>query len=133
MLKNPRQLPVDDELRGIAREIVDQHWTIQDWAAHESGDWFQTPNYCGGFEAEDESSALDDAEAFLREELKDAALKTKNLKARANDAGHSWATIRRALKSIGAKSIKGQGEDTGWEWRLPKLPKPESNLPNSQA
>jgi hypothetical protein len=56
MLENPRQIPVDDELRGIAKEIVDQCWTIQDWAAHESGDWFQTPNYCGGFEADDENT-----------------------------------------------------------------------------
>lgn len=56
LLENPRQIPVDDELRGIAQEIVDQRWTIQDWAAHESGDWFQTQNYCGGFEADDENT-----------------------------------------------------------------------------
>lgn len=55
MLQNPRQVEVDDELRGIAKEIIEQNRTIQEWAAHESGDWFQTPNYCGGYEAENEN------------------------------------------------------------------------------
>lgn len=56
MIKNPRPLDVDEELVEIAKEIVDQDWSIQDWAAHESGDWFQTENYCGGFEADDENT-----------------------------------------------------------------------------
>lgn len=55
-MNKKRQLLVDDELKAIAQEIIEQKWTIQEWAAHESGDWFQTENYCGGFEAEDDDN-----------------------------------------------------------------------------
>lgn len=75
--------------------------------------------------ADDEGSALDDAEKFLREELKQGPVKSKDLKALASNAGHAWATIRRALKSIGAETQKGEEKDAGWEWYLPKSLKPE--------
>ncbi len=63
MLTNQRKHLIDDELRSIAQEIVDQKWSIEEWAARESGDWFQTANYCGGFEAE---GAHDGAFAFAK-------------------------------------------------------------------
>lgn len=44
-------LAIDDELRGIFREIVAQNWSDADWATHEADDWFQTAKYCGGFDA----------------------------------------------------------------------------------
>jgi hypothetical protein len=45
--------PVDDELRGICEEIRREGKTEAQWAEVEASDWFQTPHYCGGFDATD--------------------------------------------------------------------------------
>ena len=42
---------VDEELRGICREIQKTGFTLDQWADHESDDWFQTNRYSGGFDA----------------------------------------------------------------------------------
>ena len=44
-------VPVDDELRSICREILEQGWALSDWSDHESDDWFQSHRYHGGFDA----------------------------------------------------------------------------------
>jgi putative DNA primase/helicase len=72
----------------------------------------------------DDGGALDDAKAFLAAEFKDGSVKTKDLQAHARDAGHSWRTIRRALKEIGAMCEKGKTEGAGWEWSIPKSANP---------
>lgn len=45
-----RQFDVPDELVKICQEIQQQGWTEEEWAEHESEDWFQTSNFCGGFD-----------------------------------------------------------------------------------
>jgi len=44
---------IDDELRGICREIQQDNRTAKAWAEIEACDWFQTEHYCGGFDATD--------------------------------------------------------------------------------
>ncbi len=48
------KLTIDSQLKTICSEIQKQNWTINQWSDHESCDWFQTPNYCGGFDATEE-------------------------------------------------------------------------------
>ena len=64
-------------------------------------------------------SERDDAIDWLKEELKDGIeVSSKELQKRARDAGHSWATVRRAQSELGIKPKK-KGIDSAWVWRLP--------------
>ena len=47
-------LLIDDELRAICCEIIEQRWSATEWAARESDDWFKSANYSGGFDATEE-------------------------------------------------------------------------------
>lgn len=58
-----------------------------------------------------------DAEQFLRDLLADGPQPTRQIKADADGAGYSWATIRRAQKALGVAAVKG-GMKEGWTWRL---------------
>ena len=42
---------IDNELKGICREIQRDNRTVNQWAEIEACDWFQTEHYCGGFDA----------------------------------------------------------------------------------
>ncbi|MBA3597832.1 MAG: AAA family ATPase [Methylibium sp.] len=66
----------------------------------------------------DGQSAKDSAENFLRE-LLSAPTPTKTVQAEARQAGHSWATVRRAADALVVIRRKaGMGE--GWYWSLPE-------------
>ena len=41
------------EFENILKEILKENWDLKTWSAHESGDWFQTKHFCGGFEADE--------------------------------------------------------------------------------
>ncbi|MBH1979400.1 MAG: AAA family ATPase [Comamonadaceae bacterium] len=69
-------------------------------------------------EGEDGAGAKDAAQDFLRE-LLICPVPTKAVKAEAKDAGHSWATVRRAADALNVKSKKG-GMEGGWYWSLPE-------------
>ena len=45
-------IEVNSELRQILQEILDSRFSEQDWANHESDDWFQTDHFIGGFDAD---------------------------------------------------------------------------------
>lgn len=66
----------------------------------------------------EDGSRKADAEQFLSDLLSDGPLPTKQIKTDADGAGYSWATIRRAQKSLGVEAIKG-GMKEGWKWMLP--------------
>lgn len=68
-----------------------------------------------------EGGTLGDAERFLSDLLSDGSLPTKVIKADADGAGYSWATIRRAQKSLGidARREGGIGKSGSWVWVLP--------------
>jgi putative DNA primase/helicase len=64
-----------------------------------------------------------DARRFLSDLLADGAMPVKSVKADADGAGYSWATIRRAQKTLGIEAIKegghfGNGKQQ-WMWKLP--------------
>ena len=69
-----------------------------------------------------EGGSLGDAERFLSDLLSDGPLPTKTIKADADGAGYSWATIRRAQKSLGvdARREGGLGKAGLWVWVLPQ-------------
>jgi hypothetical protein len=68
---------------------------------------------------EEERGALEDAIEFLRGELSDGAHhQVKELVRLAKASGISDRTLRRARRSIGAKTEKA-GFGRGWEWFLP--------------
>jgi putative DNA primase/helicase len=69
-------------------------------------------------EAEEGASAKESAEEFLRQ-LLICPTPTATVKAEAKDAGHSWATVRRAADALSVHRKKG-GMDTGWYWSLPE-------------
>ena len=44
---------VTKEFKKILEEIIDQNWSLEEWAAHEADDWFQSKHFNGGFEADE--------------------------------------------------------------------------------
>jgi putative DNA primase/helicase len=70
-----------------------------------------------------EGGTLADAKRFLADLLADGPLPTKTIKADADGAGYSWATIRRAQKALGIEPSKEGGHFGAtrqqWLWRLP--------------
>lgn len=73
-----------------------------------------------------DGGTLGDAERFLSDLLADGPLPTKAIKADADGAGYSWATIRRAQKALGIEPVKEGGRfgatKQQWLWRLPAEP-----------
>lgn len=83
-------------------------------------------------EQDDAHGARDSAETFLRDFLEGGPAPSKEVKSNATEAGHAFATVRRAADALGVLRKKG-GMDSGWYWSLPegaqKFPKvlsPES-------
>ncbi|MBI5138170.1 MAG: hypothetical protein HZA24_12685 [Nitrospirae bacterium] len=66
----------------------------------------------------EERDALEDAKGFLLALLADGPLSSRQVKADAEGAGHSWATVRRAQKELRVEVTK-TGLKGGWEWHLP--------------
>ena len=76
-------------------------------------------------EEPEERSALEEAEEFLHDLLANGQVSAKKIKKAADDAGHSWATIRRAKSRLGINTKKSGSE---WFWELPSksLPKEDA-------
>lgn len=70
-----------------------------------------------------EGGSMADAKRFLADLLSDGPMPSKAVKADAEGAGYSWATIRRAQKSLGVEAMKDGGRFGNarqqWMWRLP--------------
>jgi len=69
-------------------------------------------------DAGEDQPAKGSAEDFLRE-LLTAPTPAKTVQAEAKDAGHAWATVRRAADALGVARRKG-GMGDGWYWSLPE-------------
>lgn len=61
--------------------------------------------------------SVKNASKWLREKLADGAQSVSQLKTDAEEEDFSWATIKRAKKSLAIKSSKS-GLDSGWLWEL---------------
>ncbi|MDD3182399.1 MAG: AAA family ATPase [Alphaproteobacteria bacterium] len=68
--------------------------------------------------SEGEGGSLQAAKEFLETELADGPVSAKQIKIAAEQAGHSFATVRRAKDALGIKPEKGGMKD-GWRWALP--------------
>jgi putative DNA primase/helicase len=70
-------------------------------------------------------SERDAAAEWLGEVLADGPMRAKEVKKAAGDAGHSWATIRRAKGTGGVQVRKeGFGNEGRWIWALRGSPEP---------
>jgi putative DNA primase/helicase len=67
--------------------------------------------------------SVHDAKTFLADLLADGPVPVKAIRADAEGAGFSWATIRRAQGEIGVEAVKQGGSFGGaaqkWVWRMP--------------
>jgi putative DNA primase/helicase len=67
-------------------------------------------------------SAIEEAMELLRDLLSEGSVPAKEVKAEANSAGLTWATVRRAKDRLGITSKReGFGDDGVWVWELPKV------------
>ncbi len=69
--------------------------------------------------ASDQRSELSEAVQWLASEVSGGPVDTKVLKARANESGHSWRTVRRAQEQLKVKARK-TGANGGWQWWHPE-------------
>lgn len=76
------------------------------------------PNEGNAADDEEECSARDSAEDFLKELLKDGPAPTKHVETEAKEAGISWATVRRASNALMVKKQKSEGK---YYWSLPGI------------
>ena len=65
----------------------------------------------------EERSALDDAKEFLNNILAEGPLTSKQVRADAEGAGHSWRTVQRAQKALDIEVSK-DGMKGPWIWQL---------------
>ena len=73
----------------------------------------------------DERSAIDDAEDFLRQLLKEGVVSRRQIMQEAEEAGISERTLKRAKSRLGveANRVSDGNEGKGhWEWSLPAQP-----------
>jgi putative DNA primase/helicase len=68
---------------------------------------------------DDSGDALEDAEEFLLDVLRDGPVATKEIKAAADAHGHRWRTLERAKGTLGVSATKA-GFAGGWAWKLPE-------------
>lgn len=47
------KITITDEFRSICHEIIKENKSIEEWAAVESDDMFQTKSFCGGYDADE--------------------------------------------------------------------------------
>ena len=76
------------------------------------------PNESNAAGDEEECSARDSAEDFLKELLKDGPSPTKYVEVEAKAAGISWRTVRRAADALCVKKQKSDGK---YYWSLPGI------------
>jgi putative DNA primase/helicase len=81
-------------------------------------------------EDREERSAVEEAGDFLRGLLADGPVPVRQIKRDAEDAGHHWASIRRAQKQLVIEAEK-DGLRGGWSWKL--LPKVLKTSEDAQA
>ncbi|MEW8115277.1 MAG: AAA family ATPase [Candidatus Thiodiazotropha endolucinida] len=76
-------------------------------------------------------SAMDEAMKFLTDLLGDGPVLSKEIKKDVEQAGLSWATVKRAKKSLGIEAHK-DGMNGKWSWSLPPkgLKNPEGSHTN---
>ena len=62
--------------------------------------------------------ALDEAKEFLAKLLAGGSALVREIEHATKEAGHSWATVRRAKAALGARSVKDKESKGKWRWTL---------------
>jgi putative DNA primase/helicase len=92
------------------------------WGKNVEGSARDLLNHAESTDVDSKESAVSEAETFLSELLAERSLPMKSVKDEASGAGYSWASIQRAKRSLGVKSIKeggGFGDNKQqWIWQL---------------
>jgi putative DNA primase/helicase len=78
-----------------------------------------------------DGGTLADAKQFLFDLLSDGPIPVRAIRADADGAGYSWATIRRAQKALGVEAVK-EGMKAGWVWRMPRQGADKVSLNNAK-
>ncbi|MFM7294581.1 MAG: AAA family ATPase, partial [Burkholderiales bacterium] len=81
---------------------------------------------------DDEGGALSEACEFLADYLSNGAAATKDIQAAAKEAGHSWATVKRAKKRLNVTAEKA-GMAGGWNWQLTRRCSPNPEDAHTQS
>lgn len=68
--------------------------------------------------AKEERGALEEAKQFLARRLANGPVPATVVRGDGEDAGHSWAAIRRAKRILGVEAVK-DGMKGGWMWEPP--------------
>lgn len=106
-----RQVDLEGEHRGITASRVEWGGAVEGGAREILAAVEQVTD-------PEERSDLDDAKAFLTNLLAFGPVPSRKGRGEAEGAGHSWATIRRAMKALGVRSEK-EGMTGPWRWELP--------------
>jgi hypothetical protein len=77
-------------------------------------------------ESESDAPRRGAAEVWLVEMLGTGRIGTEFLMKMAEEAGHSWATVKRAKRHLGIKAMKN-GLTGGWAWEMPKMLTPSED------
>lgn len=76
---------------------------------------------------EDARTERDAAAEWLRDVLADGPMPARDVRRQADEAGHSWATVRRAQSAIGVQVARdGFGRGGRWRWALAHRCSPDS-------
>jgi KaiC/GvpD/RAD55 family RecA-like ATPase len=70
----------------------------------------------------EESSALREAQEWLRDALADGPVWSKDIQKQAKENGIAVSTLRRARESLAVKTSKRPGENGIWDWELAQPP-----------
>lgn len=124
-LKN--NLGSDDAAAGLAYSIEEFHLADSDPPIITSRIMWepelvtQSADELMNTEREQDKSAVDDAEDYLRDALSVGWTRTAELQLSSRKAGHSWATICRAKTKLKIKASRqgGIGTSGAWGWELP--------------
>jgi putative DNA primase/helicase len=77
-----------------------------------------------GVPSDDQSSAVEEAEEFLRTLLADGPVAQREVQVAARDAGISMSTAKKAKRELGVQSVAVRVEGVrgvqGWSWSLPE-------------
>jgi putative DNA primase/helicase len=69
---------------------------------------------------DEDGHAVNDAESFLADMLRDGPVPTKELQAAAKAHGYAWRTVERAKGALGVTATKAAFHGT-WAWKLPDV------------
>jgi hypothetical protein len=117
----PAKMNLAPEVTGLAYKLVDGVVAWEPEPVQMTADDALVAELADANDQTERQEAVD----WLREVLADGPLATKDVQRAAGEAGHSWATVRRAKGPAGVEVWKqGFGDEGRWVWGLRRSPVP---------